>query len=483
VEKEYHFLLPNNFRFFSSFDSVRFLNNSNTYNINELHIKLDIISSMVFNTGVLLSENQLFDSLGAVKTLNEIISYAEKYNIFFPIQVGIRQLDDSLFPTVARLFAQINEHDTKDRYRLTAYPALDEDYNRRVVWAEYIQRELPIPEKSDDGLTLIQNDEENTLVNCLYTILKYANKTAPLYGGYKANNLIQVFSQNVAQLLSLGQPEKAGDFEKLFTTTTDPFMRNIKSKWINPDRYEQSLEIIQTLNNFQYEIKDSLGIINKRSVIYNNLNLLGGNDALVNGILEAIDSIYNFNLAVALNADSFSDSVKNSFENPYVEAGYFLAAWANYTNKSDHGYYIQSPNGWLINNRLEWESFIENEDIKIAISSLPLEACFSMVTNDKWKEAWANYAYALDRLESLEILNNSLSYLPKTLRDKQASTRSEYNQAYNSLLDIASEVLATTWCKIDVDGDFAEILIKIGGEKTGIIRKTLNAPTFETNTK
>lgn len=392
-----------NFRFLDSLDSIRFRPHFDFADIRQLHARADVILSLMFGDGVVISENQLVDSLGFISLFPELVKLGIAHNVDIPIRVALRDPALGIYRSAAAMFGNIDQDDPRKRFQLSLFRELDESYKRRKIWADCISRG-ELPPQGD-----VREDEQNTILGLMDVLKQLTSPSLAEFSVAKSENMPFILADNITQISELAT--KADEFERLFVEQVDPrYPQIVQPEWLAESQHSLAREIVAAVHEF--EIK--YGRISRRSLIHNNIDDVERTE-LQQGILEVADSLYNFNLAVSTHSDILSDTAARDLANPYVVTARALTNWAKETSAIPVGLSPKistvNPEGWITTSDFIWLVSLHDQEKRRILDEMPLEACVSMLAEPEWKNSMAEYKYELANLRNIDIIMNGVDDL------------------------------------------------------------------------
>lgn len=295
-------------RFLDALDSARFssqIDQDNTQLLSALYVKAQFFLAMISGDSIVVTENQLFDSLGFLETFDELYHAVKGLNLEFdlPINVALRDTNSTVYQAVANSIGN-------ESFVLTLWGNLDRKAERRKLWADYIGNK----QKPTDEVVLM---EEKPLVDKLWGALEYFNPDRCV----SADNIPSEFSRRIRRVVEL----RDEDLDDLYTGIS---MDVEQRKYFNTkDEVEAAKEIRTVL----FEIQEKAGEIKTRSLILREV-LNYDNEELRGGVIELTNGIYNQTLGIATRATLIQSSTFPQRVNKYVTAGYSLSTFVQDTS-------------------------------------------------------------------------------------------------------------------------------------------------------
>jgi hypothetical protein len=338
--------------------------------------------------GIVVPNNQLIDSLAFLDVASQLIKYAKKTNKlqFLTLRACLFNSDNP-YEVASKQFGNIGrvEKNHDDRFVLSGWPFLDNNYSRRTKWKEKLALGQPIPTTRD-----FTEPEEIPIVEQLNIVLEYFNSPDGRANVKPAGSTKQVRIDEIHKVANLSVSE------------IDELLMDLDIT--NRQILDDIISLVKKLNN---NIPD----IDVRSNIVNALRLQGASNKLNplyfekvaypdethRGVLSFVDSIYNYASGIGVNADLISHTARASAQDKETPAFYALALWAGLTNKREKNFVLNKPNGLIVPSGLQWNKMIERKDIMefIAKKGFPWEIIFEATTEPAWNMSLNSYLKAL----------------------------------------------------------------------------------------
>ncbi len=459
-----------NFRFLDCLDSIRFRKDITFSDIRQMHAKAELILCVMYGDGVIISENQLVDSIGFIELFPQLVRLGHRYNVNIPIKVALRDVSLGVYQSAAALFANIDQDDVKKRFQLSAFRELDESYKRRKIWAQAIANgERPAQEH-------VREYEQDTLLG-LIDILKELVQRAE-YGVAKSGNMPFILAENISQIAHLKNDD--GRFNALFEEKQDPLYHQIElPEWLAESQREPAQEIVTVLHEFEAKF----GKITRRSLIHNNVEEMTSNALLRHGLLEVADALYNFNLAISTGANNFSDSALRDLSNPYVATARALTNWAKETTEIGYGVAnlsaMANPNGWMSVSQFDWTDRLSDEEKQRALNELPLEACVSLLQEKSWEDTLVEYKYQLANLSNIDSIMNGMQNASVAWQTRRDDAKKRLQDARHEHIRGCADYIATESVRLSPEG---RLELNLDADKNPEISIEVGPPYFKFKT-
>ncbi|MBL8080246.1 MAG: hypothetical protein JNM55_19910 [Anaerolineales bacterium] len=386
-------------RFLDALDSARF-SSKQIYQESRLfsvvYVKVQFFFALMCGDSIVVTENQLFDSLGFLETFYELhkslMNTAQVKTL--PIKVALRE-GDSVFETVAK-------HIENKGFELTLWEELNIDIERRKLWADRIRnKQKPIGK-------LVVNAKEKKLVERLWTILEYFT---PEY---------------------CVRAEKTDEFSKRVKLVIDQddlrlnaLVTGIYKEGVEERRYLDTWDEVKAAKEIRDALKiiqDKVGVIDTRSKVRKQLEGFE-NIELRQGVIELTDGLYNQSLGVASRAKLVQNSTFPPQRNDHVAAGYALSTFVN--DKSN-------PSGDFVDSEIFSFDYFDNlqrlDDpkhkkelfliLETAQKSAPWEKLIEIRERESWMRSLVKFNSTLAKLQLAVRKNKPGSSLPSTERIK-----------------------------------------------------------------
>ncbi len=391
------------YKYLDSLDTVRFKDYAYAQvNGAELHAYADFFLSLLMGEGIVVPNNQLIDSVAFLDVASQLIEYAKNTERLHLLNIRASLYKtDNPYKVAANHFGNIGkEEDHKDRFVLSGWPDLDEDFPRRIRWKEKLILNQSIPAGDEDKKREYTLINEISLVKRLNTVLEYFHSPDGKFNVTYADPNQQIRIDEIDQVANLG-PREIEDLLKDSDVKTQQIL----------------VEIISVINKLKNNIKD----IDVRSNIINALKSPNKATELNpfyfentnhpqeahRGVLAVIDSIYNYASGVGIRANLIGHTAKASFQDKEMPSFYALALWARLTNKKEKNFVLSAPNGLIVPSGLQWNKMIERQDIMnyIAKNKFPWKIIFDATTKPAWRRSLHSYLEALDKFQASDPSN------------------------------------------------------------------------------
>jgi hypothetical protein len=370
-------------RFLDALDSVRFSSqivHADTQLLSVLYVKAQFFLAMINGDSIVVTENQLFDSLGFLETFDELYQTAKYFDVQsdLPMSVALRATNSTPYHAVANNLV-------KESYVLTLWGSLDKHVERRKLWADCISNK----QKPTDDIVLT---EEKPLVEILWTALEYFNPDRCV----SADNIPREFLRRIKRVVEL----RDEDLDDLYTGIS---MGVEQRKYFNT---RDEVEAAKKIRNVLIEIQEKAGEIKTRSLILREY-LKYSDEELRAGVIELTNGVYNQTLGIATRATLIQSSTFPQRVNKYVTAGYSLATFVQ--DKSN-------PFNFYVN----WEIFsydyfrnLEGLDdprqrgkltlvLEAARRNAPWKRLIQMQYSASWKSSLEKFRNNLAKLQKIE---------------------------------------------------------------------------------
>lgn len=424
-------------RYLDVLDSTRFAatNPPDELLYRQAHAKAEMLISLILGDGFVLTENQLIDSVGAIENLSLLIEEARKKNLILPLRVSVRWEPESIYHSAAALFEQVGDDEGgKPKFRLSAWPDLDSDRDRRIRWAESLRNNHKIPQN-------LVHDDEQALVSHLSRVLAYTNSALRITGRItRAHQMPHVFRREINQLLRLSHT----DLDRMLMTQQIANSPVLQPAWFKKAEDRDAAEHI--LHRLR-QIHRKHGDIEWRSVIHDELEN-ESEEGLVLGLKEVTDTLYNYVLSLSSLSNLATDTPAHQEEpaNPYVSAGNALGQWAKETAwiPALGGFDIEIPWGLYSTSRLGWNGLLENSEVARSLEEIPWAACFESFGNPKWLSSLAEYKYSLFNLQVLDRIIYSMDEADQIWQTRRQDAKSKLADVWRSHIELTSDLIASS---------------------------------------
>jgi hypothetical protein len=349
---------------------------------------------------LVISENQLFDSLGFIEAFNEIKKSFGKNeaNINLPIKVAIRDKSKNIYDIVG-------DHFLNPNFKLSLWDELD--LTRRLDWGKKIKER-----KINDLIGI--NNSENELIKQLWIVLDYFKPQNCI----SADNIPDEFQNRILKIIKLSD----SDIEGLYTGYQDGIY---KRRFFND---HTSTEAAKEIRDSLKRIFDINNELRSRSIVRKQLELLE-NVSLQDGIVELTDGIYNQTLGIASSAMLIQSSFFPTRDNEYVIAGYNLSTYLQDTSNSLSRYInweIFCFDNYKNIESLEYpdkqEKFIQL--LESARKEIPWNKLFALRNNENWKNTLLEFQLTLESLQNI-VKNLSEGSLSHSVRERLENDRNK----------------------------------------------------------
>jgi hypothetical protein len=417
-------------RYLDALDSARFSLQSTeeTNLLNTLYVKAQIVLAFISGDSIVVSENQFFDSQGFIDAFNELFQIAKKsgLNSELPIRVAIRKKNNNLFEVIANNLYN-------DRFVLSLWKHLDNDRDRRILWANAISHRLKPP---DDK---VRNDEKD-LLDKLWRALEYFSPERCIIAKEISSELVN----RIKRVMNLSNE----DIDDLRTgIRMGVFQRKYFESKAETDSAKEIRDALKT-------IQGKVGEINSRSLI--RRELIGFEDELQEGVIELTDSIYNQTIGIGTRATLIQSSTFPSKVHKYIRAGYSLATYLqdttysspNYTNWEIYSFdYFENLEGLDDSRRKKAIISILNS----ASQNTPWQELVDIQKRIDWRESLQKYRKSLKKLQDIEK-NLSMGSLTSVARSRLENERGRFQRdlkrGWTQLIKIVSKTVANKFWNI-----------------------------------
>lgn len=453
-------------RYLDSLDSVRFSERSlslrgATRNSRLKQAEIEVCAATLMGNGIIVPNNQLIDSIGFLRIASDIIRVANDYeskgkhvfiplkyaNFYYPNEVqlgGGPHLKDP-FLLAAYLFNK-DGTDAKPSFELSAWPTI-QPY--RAKWAKELSNYCLVIK--DDLLRGVDDFEKN-LANDLLRVLHFFNNNRLLIiDAAPTSNIREKLVRSISKI-DEGQIE------------TDQFLQNL----ISPDNknMEKIISISTTFKKLENTIINGKPIISNRTSLYSELfnnseQLLEegsySKELLRMGVMETIDSIYNFSgfISTTANQDVLSEPMDQDTSWGYDEAAFALGQWAR--------------EQFMAVDNIVQEDISSSQDAYINPFTLPdinlpiisdsfWDKFFEFQQNEKWVTSITNYSAKLRLFEKYvnTFLQQSKNQgTPSTPSPYLLDLEKCYKDARAQHIYITNEFFKDRNFEIIIDGDSA----------------------------
>lgn len=395
-------------RFLDSLDSARYSHQTiydNSRLLSVLYVKAQFFLAIAAGDSIVVTENQLFDSLGFLESFDELYHAGEAVGseTDLPIKVALRANNSNVFQAVANNIGN-------EAFVLTLWKDLESDSERRKLWAEQIGN----AQKPGNEIVL---EGERLLFDKLWTALKYFTPSRCV----SADNIPTEFSKRIKRVVEL----KNENLDDLYTGIS---MGVQQRKYFNT---KLEVDAAKEIRDVLVAIQEKLGEIKTRSLIRREL-LSQENQELREGVIELTDGIYNQTLGIATKAMLVQSSTFPPRINKYVTAGYSLSTFVQDTS-NPFNYYVN----WEIYSFDHFENLEGLDDqrrkneltliLETARRNAPWEKLIELQGKAAWQSSLGKFKDGLAKLQAVEK-TLSIGSLSGSKRKKLESERQNYQK-------------------------------------------------------
>jgi len=301
-------------RFLDALDSARFSSESGlVYSqlLRILYVKAQFFFALITGDSIVITENQLFDSLGFLEAFNEIYRAAQEvgFSKDLPVRVALRSNTD--------VFQIVANHIGNESFVLSLWGGVEKrQAGSRKLWADSIRSKQKPPDE-------ITSEEEKRLLDKLWTALEYFSPERCV----PAQNIPMEFTERINRVIAL----EDDDIEDMRIGVRNDIPQR---KYFNT---KSESDAAKELRDVLREIQKREGEIKTRSLIRRELEK-HDNHELKAGVIELTDGIYNQTLGIATNAMLIQTSTFPVHVNKYVTAGYWLSTFVQDTSNPSNNY-------------------------------------------------------------------------------------------------------------------------------------------------
>jgi hypothetical protein len=476
---------PNVFkwRYLDSLDSVRFSDKdlelrrkTKTERIEQASI--EICATILMGNGIIVPNNQLFDSFGFLRIASEMIKAATFFenkdkHVFLPLRYanfdysnekeigGGPHLKDP-YLLVAYLLNKDGSDNKKSNFELSTWTNLGP---RRRDWAKVLMDHcIAIPNRLID-----QNDYyEKILAEDLVRILHFFNGNRSLITNAAPIGDVR---QKMVKFIA-GLTTRKVDEDKFFANILG-FQKNISPS-------SPILFIANVLNKLEHVEKDGKPITYNRtnlrdelfqnSSMYFDVDPVDENMARI-GILDTIDSIYNFSGYIGTRAVQDKQTTPMIEDNiwGYDEAAFALGQWAR------EMYFLTTPKA-RFDISADQDVYVNPNfaDPSFAIESFDgfWNTFFEFQCDGEWSHSLEKYSIQLKQFERMKILSDSLNSSNGTEKyeDKLLEEKELYEEIRQSHITLTNKFLNEHFYRIEIFDN--KLMLVHFDSKDNVISKT-----------
>lgn len=449
---------------------------------------IELSATILLGNGITVPANQFIDSLGFLRIASEMIQAFTEYKgkgkpVFLPLQYAFYDyghekhlgagphLIDPFLLTAYLLNKDGTDHN--GYFELSAWTELNQEVeasnspnlkSRRRKWAKELSEHcMAIPNK----LIKDKDPYEPILAHDLIMVLKHFNiNRGSIIPAAPTKGIREEMVRYVSNL-SLEKMEK----DKFVLTKFLGSKRALAYK----DKLIKIMDIANVCKKLEEKVKNGKHIIDNRSDIReelfkNEAQYFDGDQSSIRqtrvGVLETIDSIYNFSGYKSTYAvqDNHSEPMEDDTQWGYDEAAFALGSWTRERYQVTHGAAkddISSTQDMYINPTVGDSSFVTGDFDEF------WRNFFDFQSAGEWNESLNNYQKKLNKYEEKR---NQFQQLPKKERTKSKELEvkdkaNKYREARDNHIIIVNKFLDKHKYQILVDKDDKAILAHyINGE-------------------
>jgi len=375
------------YRYLDSLDSARFRESKNFLDENLLHAYGDIFIALLQGEGIVVTENQLMDSQGFIKVASKLIEAASETKRFDLLNLAVALYDEnSTFNATANKFGKIGTDGLKheDRFVLSAWPKLDEDYTRRLLWADKFRAKERIPDHSE----CIKHPEEYELAQMLYTVLDYFDSNHGIYRKRSAGQATPIRIRELQQIATIPSSTKPWLFDGLNPKdiqVSEGIIKILLRLEQNGIRLSERSEIITALTDDDDKPR--------KEYFFDVDNA----EEIKEAVLLTVDKIYNHSLGVASHAHLISNTDKIDPHKEYLSTANSLAMFSILTHRKEKEFLLEFPNGLIAKNDFNWNKLIQKkEQMFFLYEQLNWDIFFKSMIDGKWRDSLSDYLIAFE---------------------------------------------------------------------------------------
>jgi hypothetical protein len=358
-------------RYLDSLDSTRFASDAIHFNsrlYRQIYVKAQFVLSLIAGETVIVTENQLADSLGFLETFSELHQASQRLSQPQPLPVKL-----ALQPKHASAFEAVASSFQNEAYVLSLWEDLSNSPDRRQRWAEALRR------KSMPADPLVF-DSEKAMLGRLWRALEYFGSDHCVV----AQQLPNVFADIVGAAAKLTEAQ----VEDLRAQKPAPCGGFLQQGYFSTDaECAAAKKIIEFLSGLKRRQVD----VSRRSCIFKQLEHETSRD-LREGVRAFVDAIYNQVLGLASGAGFLQSSVFPVRDHCYVRAGYALSTHLR-ERRQDDPEFRYSPWEIFAYDALDCVVQDDCEDLRRAsagalveiLGSVPWSELLSMQLDAQWR--------------------------------------------------------------------------------------------------
>jgi hypothetical protein len=419
-------------RFLDALDSARFssqLVQDSSQLLSVLYVKVQFFLAMISGDSIVVTENQLFDSLGFLETFDELYRASEEVGLGtdLPIKVALRETNSNVFQSVAN-------HMGNESFVLALWKDLESNNERRRLWADYIRR----GQKPAGEIVLA---EEKPLLDKLWAALEYFNPDRCV----GADNIPGEFSRRIKRVMKL----RDEDLDDLYTGIS---MDVEQRKYFNT---RSEVEAAKEIRGMLLEIQEKADEIKTRSLILSEL-LNYDNEELKDGVIELTNGIYNQTLGIATRATLIQSSTFPQRVNKYVTAGYSLSTFVQDTSNPFNFYVNWEVFSFDYFKNLEGLDDPRRKDnliliLETARRNVPWKKLIEMQNNSVWQSSLEKFRNNLSTLQTIEktlSIGSLASTKRKKMENERLNCQKDLKRNWTQHITIVSKLVTSNYWKV-----------------------------------
>ena len=408
INQEIKKLTP--YKYLDSLDTVRFRDpETSILEGSQLHAYGDFFMALLMGEGIVVPQNQLVDSLAFIDVASQLIDFAqkEKKTIYLNLRASLFS-STNVFELASKIIGNIgtDENNHVDRFLLSGWPHLDEDYGRRKKWSQRLLQGLTIPLETE----YIYPDEE-IFVRKLNTILEYF---AGPDGRVNINTALPTKTIRVNEIHQVSNLTE-GDLEELLRDLSADNARTIIGTVAVIKKLVESVPEI----DFRSKVLNALVLTDGKSLNPFYFDKVDNPQDVYSAVLSVVDSIYNYSTGIGVNADLISHTAKATYQDTQTPSIYGLATWARLTNKVQNNFVLSTPNGLIVPSSIEWSKLVHTKSAMnfLLSKNFPWDTFFEATTEPSWRKSLLEYLRSLQNFQTSD--ENNLKEAEKKYADER----------------------------------------------------------------
>ncbi len=431
-------------RYLDVLDSLRFDSESDRNNIPRriFHAQMELYITLLMGHGVVVSNNQLFDSSGFFSNISRLIkdSYINKSADLLPLRFSLfdyKKNYTSPFEIAASRIAL-------EGFHLSSWKHLNKDMERRKLWAEQLFNKDLLP--YDETKYFVNSNEYHDFLD-LYRVLGFFDEhplritKAEEIGNARTDLIMTIARMN---------PKDEEDLIKDLDDDQIDQVKDLKKVFSNLEKIAERLDNRSLLLDLVENNESCYAGVSNSAILYE----------LKNGVMVCIDSLYNHTNFIGTKADLDHISIETSnktFKNgaepedhqseitkkwDYYEAAFMLAVWARKKYNREKGKIFPGDIASYGDEKLSLN--IPEEKLKLFVEQFDWQKFLDNIPSSNWVDSAHTYLKALHKYEvakEKQLYFFGKNEITQTITDYFEYNKKNYEEKRNNHVDWIKEFI------------------------------------------